>query len=81
MKILAAVATIIIISACSDVSSTMCYDRYLGYDDVCDANSQYYSESLCTQWKKEAFDENRAQYNKKYTVGPVEDCIENVHFK
>ena len=59
----------------------MCYDSYLGYNDVCSHTSKFYDEKLCDLWNKGAYDEETALYDGSYTVGPVKECIENINFE
>ena len=65
--------------ACSDDFSTLCYDRYLGYDDVCNTNSKYYDEAMCIAWKDGAYHVETARYDNTYTLGPVRECLDNVN--
>ena len=72
---------LVFLCACSDDFSTLCYDRYLGYDDVCNTNSKYYDEKTCTSWKDGAYNYEFAKFDKTYTIGPVRECLENVEVK
>lgn len=70
----------VVFFGCSDISSAneICYDKKLGYDELCSPNSPWYTESKCEQWMKEASNESGMFDKNYYIIG--EECLENVRF-
>lgn len=84
IELLLFIAVIFILSSigsvfvgCSEFS-TLCYDKWLGYNDVCNTNGPYYNNDMCTKWQEEAYDESTNRYDNNYKMGPVRECLDNV---
>lgn len=81
MKRILSVSIPLLLCACADEFSTLCYDKPLGYDEVCDTKQKYYDKKMCDEWQKGAYDEESRSFDNNYRVGPVRECIENVEVK
>lgn len=82
---LLSVISVCILMGCGDdgnpgSTSRICYDKPLGYDDVCTQNSQYYSAERCSEWLSGSYDEETARYDPNYTL-VTRECVEGVVYE
>ena len=61
-------------------ASRICYDKPLGYGDVCIQNSRYYSADRCNEWLSGSYDEQTARYDPNYTL-ITRECVEGVVYE
>lgn len=50
------------------IESLMKKYKDMGYDDFCNTSSEYYSESDCSKWKDNAYNDETASYDNSYTI-------------
>lgn len=50
------------------IESLMKKYKDMGYDDLCNASGEYYSESDCETWKDNAYDDETATFDNSYTI-------------
>lgn len=59
------------------IQSLMKKYKDMGYDDLCNTNSEYYSEDDCSKWKDNAYNDETARFDNTYSIQRLVDDRDN----